>query len=286
MAAMSSAMLTRSELHFGGVSLFEQRRGRNKCRLACWVFKTNTRIAIIFRLQLSTGWTFEVTIRFGWMWRNDIYRWRRQLVMTSRPFTFAVFYWHVYEMWWRKVKSVMCESEEREVWKWRAWSVKVKNVKCECEEREVWKWREWSMNVKSVMFESEEREVWMWRAWSVKVKNVKCECEEREVWKWRAWSMNVNSVKCESEEREDWFWRAWSLKEKSVKCDGEEREVWMFNVYCSLYKCGVWQTDRLLVCVITVGTDYDVGWTDSSSNPGCRRFWHLNAGPMAHPASI
>jgi len=122
MAAMSSAMLTRSELNFGGASLIEQRKGRNKFRIACWVHKTNTHIIIIFRLQLSTGWTFEVTIRSGVIWRNDIYRWPIQLVMTSRPFTFEVFYWHLYEMWWRKVKSVKCETEEREVWMWRAWS--------------------------------------------------------------------------------------------------------------------------------------------------------------------
>ena len=41
MAAMSTAMLTRSELNFGGVSLIEQRTGRNNFRSACWVHKTN-----------------------------------------------------------------------------------------------------------------------------------------------------------------------------------------------------------------------------------------------------
>jgi hypothetical protein len=41
MAAMSTAILTRSELNFGGVSLIEQRTGRNNFRSACWVHKTN-----------------------------------------------------------------------------------------------------------------------------------------------------------------------------------------------------------------------------------------------------
>jgi hypothetical protein len=45
---------------------------------------------------------------FG-MWHDDIYRWRRQRVMTSRPFRFTVFYCHLYDVRWRKVKSVKCE---------------------------------------------------------------------------------------------------------------------------------------------------------------------------------